>query len=70
MRKQITSIYPPADSMNIEGTKPECVLHIIKAPGYSQMEICHRLILFDPNRAIHFRLDSISMKQLLALISM
>ena len=70
-------MYLYADSMVIEGTRPGCCWHVIKvADGDTLNAIVtfnfwrqHRLIVIvvDPNRPRHFRLDMINQEQLLAL---
>ena len=79
MKKQSIRIYLYADNMVIEGRRLGCCWHVIKAAPYSRMEIHrillftynfwreHRLIVVDPDRPRHFRLDMINQKQSLAL---
>ena len=71
-------MYPYADSMATEVAKPVCFWHVIKLANYFQKGYInaivmynilqeHRLIVVNPNRSRHFRLDVINREQLLTL---
>ena len=72
-------MYPYAESMAIEGAKPETFWHVIKTSNFfaergtlNTIVMCnfleeYRLIVVNPNRSRHFRLDVINREKLLAL---
>ena len=72
-------MYPYAESMAIEGAKPETFWHVIKTSNFfaergtlNTIVMCnflqeYRLIVFNPNTSRQFRLDVTNREKLLAL---